>query len=154
VSQQLFEQHGCSPALSLILANQSFAASGNGLQRPSASRVPRSPATATPGPGVPRPFRGGHRGRPQNWWQFIFSGRPSERKDRRLARRFAPGARQSFRPGLRPIPAVESTSAARAVESADRTKTPFVDDYRTKCYAPEGPFRLMLDQISRLELAA
>jgi hypothetical protein len=29
-----------------------------------------------------------------------------------------------------------------------------VDDYRTKCYAPEGPFRLMLDQISRFELAA
>jgi hypothetical protein len=55
----------------------------------------------------------------------------------------------------------ETIIRAAGVEAADGTdfaknevRLPFVDDYRTKCIVPRSSFRLILEAVTRLGLAA
>jgi hypothetical protein len=53
---------------------------------------------------------------------------------------------------------VEAAIRVEAAEGIESVKNevwlPFVDDYRTKCFVPRPSFRLMLEQVTRLELVA
>ena len=53
------------------------------------------------------------------------------------------------------VDAAARVEAAAGMESArNEVWLPFVDDYRTKCIVPKSSFRLRLEQVTRLELAA
>ena len=94
--------------------------------------------------------------------QRLFAAQPEIEKRKLLN---SPLSNSSWRGGVLSVEfkepfdiLAETVHQATQAEGAEKAKNeiwlPFVDDYRTKCIVPRSSFRLLLDAVTRLGLAA